>query len=398
MNTKRVCILAPPLERKDGISRVISEFAWHLKDKVIILTPRYKPHFTYKISDQTEIFEIKSGAFSGMAGFPFFLLIGSWKVAKLLHQKREITVINSHGIHLGILASIIKFLLFKRKLRNSVFIYDKEELTPSLDKNRIKRFKKGLYLLLTRLLLKFGIIDEVLVLDNAMAQLTQRVLNTNRVKVIRIGVCHSIVKLSKIKELKPSEKLEKILKKKTGIKLFFHGILIPRRRVEDLLIAFSLLTKNNKANINLYISGSFRYNPQYVNFIYRMVEDLHLTDQVYFLGELSEKELAYMYRICDIFIFPAHNQTWGLAPLEAMVFSKPVIVSTGCGVSEVLNKNVAILIPPKEPASIKEALLLLINNKNFREKLGFNAQNFVLKTLTFANTTNELKKLWKIDD
>ena len=49
-----------------------------------------------------------------------------------------------------------------------------------------------------------------------------------------------------------------------------------------------------------------------------------------------------MYRICDIFVFPNTNQTWGLAPLEAMVFKKPVIVSTGSGVSEVFNHTMKV--------------------------------------------------------
>jgi len=231
-----------------------------------------------------------------------------------------------------------------------------------------------------------------------MAQLACKVLHTHKIRVIRIGIHPSLVKLSKSNDLTPSEKLKKIIKKEPEIKLFFHGILIPRRRIEDLLIALDLLIKSGKINICLYIGGSLHYDIKYVNVIHKMVDDLHLSEYVYFLDDLSEEELAYMYRICDIFIFPADNQTWGLAPLEAMAFKKPVIVSTGCGVSEVLDKNVAVLVPPKEPTSIRDAIVLLIDNKNIREKLSRNAKNYVISKFTFTNTANELKKLWRIED
>jgi len=398
MNPERVCIFVSSLEAKNGIARVISEIAWYFKDKAVIFTSKYKPNLTHKIPRNTKVLKIKPGLYNGFIGLPLFLQAGGWKIVRFVKRKKGISTLNPHGIHTIILASLIKLLLLSRKLKNSAFIYDREEFILPLNSSVFRRIQQKIDLLLIRVLLKIKIIDEILVLDNTMAQLVRRLLNTDRVKIIRIGVSHSIVGLSEKRKWDLSEKLKKIVKKKSGIKLFFQGILIPRRRVEDLLKALSLLIKNNKTNTILYIGGSLHRDVQYTNVIYRMVKNLHLNEHVYFLGELSEAELAYMYRTCDIFIFLGDNQTWGLAPLEAMVFKKPVIVSTGCGVNEVLDKNVAILIPPKEPTFIRDAIILLINNKNLREKLGRNAQNYVLRELMFANTANKLKKLWKINN
>lgn len=381
-NKECICVLCDSLAGKDGISRVISNLSWYFKN-MLIITPNYRPDRVYEISSDANILEIK-------------LNYNIWKVARIIN-KENISVLNPHGAYVTIRASIIKLLLLNRKLRISAFIYDKVDLFFS-DNNIIRRNFQKLNLLLIRLFLKVGIINEILVLDDKMAQLVCKVLDTDRIRVIRIGVSPSLLKLSKSDELTPSEKLKKFVKKEPENKLFFHGILIPRRRIEDLLTALSLLVKGGKSNICLYIGGSLHYDARYVTILHKIVNGLHLNESVHFLGDLSEEELAYMYRICDIFIFPGNNQTWGLAPLEAMAFKKPVIVSTGCGVSEVLDKNVALLVPPKEPTSIRDAIVLLTDNKTLREKLSRNAQDYVLSKLIFTNTANELKELWKIDN
>jgi glycosyltransferase involved in cell wall biosynthesis len=394
MINDQVCILASFFNTKDGIARVISEIAWYFEDNAIIFTPEYNSDCTYKIPQKTKVFEIKTGFNNKVLKFLFCSIASIWKITIYINRTREISVVNPHGIHPIILASIVKLLSFNRKLKNSAFIYDKEEIISSLNNNLINKFRRKLYVFSIKVFLKIGALNEILVLDNPMAQLLRKTLNTNKVKIIRIGVCHSLLELSKREILLPSEKIKKIVGKETRIKLFFNGILIPRRRLEDLLAACSLLIKNNQIDVILYIGGSLQYNKQYVDFIFKKVDNLQLSNHVNFLDGLLEEELAYMYKGCDIFIFPPDEQTWGLAPLEAMLFAKPVIVSTGCGVSEVLDKNMAVLVPPKEPVLLANAIKVLVDNKNMQETIGRNAQNYVLRKLTFASTVDELKRLW----
>jgi len=79
------------------------------------------------------------------------------------------------------------------------------------------------------------------------------------------------------------------------------------------------------------------------------VRELHLSDNVHFLGLLTEEELAFMYKNCDAFVWTGDDQSWGLAPLEAMLFGKPIIISAGNGVSEVLDESVAMVVPLRDP-------------------------------------------------
>jgi len=53
-----------------------------------------------------------------------------------------------------------------------------------------------------------------------------------------------------------------------------------------------------------------------------------------FLGEVSDKELTRLYVGCQAFIFPAEEEDFGIVPVEAMSYGKPVIALRQGGVME----------------------------------------------------------------
>lgn len=397
MNKERICILVSSLEGKDGISRDIAKMSLAFEDEIVVFTSKYNPDLTFEISKKTKIIEIKNASKEGFLSSLFFTFFSSWEIANYIRRKKEISVLNSYGLYNIIPACMVKILLPGRKLRISALVYDEEEFIHSLiGCGKLKKLWRELRLLLVKIFVKLGMVEDIFVLSNVLAEFAAERLNTDRVKVLRTGVSFSIEKLSNIKELRPSEKLKKFTEKKGDINLFFHGILVPRRRVEDLLLAIHLLIKEYGIKPVLCIGGSLKHNTQYVNTIKKEIVNLKLQDNINFLEELSEEELAYMYKWCDIFVFPCENQSWGAVPLEAMLFEKPVILSTGCGVSEVLNNDVAVLIPPRRPEMIKEAIFLLAKDNKLREIMGHNARDYVLKNFTFSKTAEELRKIWRI--
>lgn len=55
---------------------------------------------------------------------------------------------------------------------------------------------------------------------------------------------------------------------------------------------------------------------------------------VEFLGEVTEEEKANLFAGCKAFIFPAPEEDFGIVPVEAMAFGKPVIALRSGGVVE----------------------------------------------------------------
>ena len=396
MNKRSVCVLGDFLEGKDGISRVFADISWYFEERVVIVSAKYNPDYTFNISKKTEIFKTKFSIHDSPFYFLRFILIGSREIAKFISQRENISILNPHGFYNIIPTCMIRFWLPRRKIRISAVIYDREEIV-LVRNNLVRKLAHNLYLFLFGLFLRLNIINDILVLDDNIKDLVSGLFHTKKVERIKLGVSFSLINSSQRETSIVPERIEKIAKKAEGsIKLFFQGILIPRRRVEDLIEALHLITKDNKNDLVLYIGG-YSKDKQYVESLNKLVEEFNLKQKVFFLGRLSDEELAYMYKFCDIFIFPSNPQSWGLAPLEAMLFGKPVIVTTGCGVSQVLNRNIALIIPPNNPLILKDAIVLLKDNIKLRDEIGRRAREYVLENLTYVNTGRELEKIWKIN-
>ncbi len=399
---KHINVMGLTLESKNGKTRVVSELSLYFKDKLTIFTEKYKPEDTFEISSSTKIWEIPHSTNVLLNLLQVNRLLHYIKIARIIRKDGfQDIVINTHSSTFIIVASLIKLLLFNKKVRVSSIIYDwsvvKNELIPQENQGVVKKLKqipKTLRFFSIKLLIKIGVVDELIVWSDEIKQFLCKLFDTNNVQVIRVGISQSFIKRNESNNLSPSEKLKKSINKEDKIKLFFQGRPIPEKRIEDIITALSLLIKDGRTDISLYVGGLL-IDVEYASRLQRITSDLHLNNKVHFLGGLSEEELMYLYNECDIVLFPCY-QIWGLAPLEAMAFKKPVIVSTDCGVSEVLNENVAIIVPPKNPEAIKDAILKLIDNKDLREELGSNAQDYVLKNLMFSNTGDALKKLWEV--
>lgn len=258
------------------------------------------------------------------------------------------------------------------RFRITAFLYDRETL---MDHPVIST--------LLRAFMSLGVLDDIIVLDRQMEKLAKERLRTNRVRILRIGVPTDTSVAG------PKEPTSYRSDFRVRYVIFFHGIIVPRRRIEDLL---SALAKLNRQDIALLIGGRVGDRMYYAR-LNQMVEKLGL-GRVYFLGPLDERKLDNLYQDCDIFVWPCNDQTWGLAPLEAMLRKRPTIVCTGSGVSEVLHDKVAALVPPCQPDRLAQAIDHLLADDRLRRELGERARQFVLDQLTFKKTMTELSKIW----
>jgi len=178
--------------------------------------------------------------------------------------------------------------------------------------------------------------------------------------------------------------------------ILFAGILLRHRRVEDLLAALKIL-REAKRNVKLVIVGSPVYVPDYFDFLTSETQRFGIEDDVVFVPEnVSEAELRAYYKACDIFVFPNEEQTWGLAPLEAMVCGKPVIVSTGAGVHEILqHRESAILVPPRRPELIAEAVGSLLDDPCLRQRLADQGKALVMDKLSWSHYAKAMVEVFE---
>lgn len=56
-----------------------------------------------------------------------------------------------------------------------------------------------------------------------------------------------------------------------------------------------------------------------------LAEQHGVADRVHFLGYIDRAELAELYAVCDLFVFPSDWETFGLAAVEAAILGAPIV-------------------------------------------------------------------------
>lgn len=180
---------------------------------------------------------------------------------------------------------------------------------------------------------------------------------------------------------------------KDKYKIFASSIFFPHRRYEDLVDAVEILIHRGITNIAVTINGINNRAYDYYLSIKNRIAEKNLESYFTIINGMSEKELRNAYANADIFIFPNHNQTWGLAVFEAMLGGCAVIVSKTSGAHEVLShKENALLVSPKSPEEIADSISWLIKNPKEMERMSEEAQKFVKETMSWKSYAENMVK------
>lgn len=226
-------------------------------------------------------------------------------------------------------------------------------------------------------------LNSVIVLDNLNKAVVLRYLGKNA-EVVRSGL--DITEFKGLpRELDLNNK---------PLRLLMVGIMSTHRRFEDAIMAVSIL-KNLGKNVILDIVGPYDKNSDYKKFLDGIIVEKELQETVKFLGPVPETALLEAYKSHDIFLFPNHNQTWGLSVFEAMAMGLPVVVSKTCGASEMVADGVtAYLVDPKSPEQIAEKINLLLDPGNYKN-ISAAAYEFARKNISWDAYAQGMESIFK---
>ncbi|HLK32178.1 MAG TPA: glycosyltransferase family 4 protein [Terriglobales bacterium] len=172
------------------------------------------------------------------------------------------------------------------------------------------------------------------------------------------------------------------------------GVLEPFRRLEDMLEAARGMRKRGEP-VHCLIVGRTDFAPGYAQGLQQLVDRQDLKRQVTFVSRaVPESLLADYYCAADVFVFPNDHQSWGLAPLEALCCNRPVVVSRGSGVSEVLRDGeTALLVPPRCPHALAAAIARLKNDARLRQHISREGRRLVMEQLSWNTYVERMSEL-----
>ncbi|HCJ67375.1 MAG TPA: hypothetical protein DHV62_08670, partial [Elusimicrobia bacterium] len=99
------------------------------------------------------------------------------------------------------------------------------------------------------------------------------------------------------------------------------------------------------------------------------VKSLKLEDKVILTG--FRRDVKEILAALDILVLSSLREGFPMITLEAMAMSKPVVATDIEGIREqVINGETGVLVPPKNPEILAEAILRLTQDHNLRRKMG----------------------------
>ena len=213
---------------------------------------------------------------------------------------------------------------------------------------------------------------------------------------------HNGIDALKIKFLPKEEAKLKLFKKigKSGhnnifqTKFFIGAVsnFYQTKGLDYLIEAIHILNAQNQiqdAKLLLIGDGQERTNLE------KKISDYGLKEKIVLLGQLPE---AFKYmKAFDVFVLPSVKEGFPWVVLEAMAAKIPVITTSVGAVPEIIEdgKN-GILIEPKNPEQIAEAIWYLLENERVRQELPLQGHQTVLFNFPIEKMIKETEELFNL--
>jgi glycosyltransferase involved in cell wall biosynthesis len=127
------------------------------------------------------------------------------------------------------------------------------------------------------------------------------------------------------------------------------------------------------------------------------VQELGLSNRVHLVGHVNEDEwLAAAYREARLTVLPSEYEAFGLVLLESLAAGTPVVASRVGGIPEVVEDGKAgLLVPPKSPSALAEAIARLWEDRDLARRFGEYGRDQVVPRFQWDRLADRLDALYR---
>lgn len=125
-----------------------------------------------------------------------------------------------------------------------------------------------------------------------------------------------------------------------------------------------------------------------------LAKELHVKEEVLFLG--SRQEIPELLALMDLAVLPSLEEGFPNAVLEAMAAGKPVVATKVGGIPEaVVHGETGLLVPPKDPEALAQAITSLLSDPELARKMGHAGRERVNKAFGLDRMIREMEGLYE---
>jgi glycosyltransferase involved in cell wall biosynthesis len=173
--------------------------------------------------------------------------------------------------------------------------------------------------------------------------------------------------------------------------ILYTGRLDGRKGLIDFIDAAPIvLTKFPEMKFILTGKGSYK------NFLLARINKLKLGKNFHFYNYVPTNELVKLYQNATIYVLPSYYEGLPTSLLEALSCGLPCVATDVDGNNElIINGENGILIPPHNPEKMAEAICLLLNNKELRDKYSINGRRTITELYDWDKIAEKYIQLYQ---
>lgn len=157
-------------------------------------------------------------------------------------------------------------------------------------------------------------------------------------------------------------------------RVLFLGRLAPVKNIESLLNAWAfVVTAIPNARLNIAGSG----DESYVHALRQQATRLGIAGTVSFNGFADSRTKSKLLASSSLFVLPSHHENFGIAVIEALAASLPVVISPRVQLADFVKENGLGLISETTPAALAAAIVRGLGDRKLHENVRANAATAV---------------------
>ena len=168
------------------------------------------------------------------------------------------------------------------------------------------------------------------------------------------------------------------------------GRLAARKGFGILLQSFARVKKQSPNSVLVIVGrGNLRSR------LLKQARKLGLEGSVFIESGMKFNELAILYRISDLVVYPSYYEGQGLIPLEAMASGTPVITVNHGPLPEMVDNTVGALFTLGDVDSMSETILSELQSKQIINEKGVTGRRLVTEKFTFKKNAIDFLQLYE---
>lgn len=106
------------------------------------------------------------------------------------------------------------------------------------------------------------------------------------------------------------------------------------------------------------------------------------------VGFVAPSDLGPYYERAAVVVCPSRREGYGVVAREAMAYGRPVVASSVGGLVDAVEGGVTgLLVPPHDVPALRAAIVLLLEDRELRDRLGANARTTARKRFSWTAAT-----------